>query len=247
MDSLQCKTNPGQINQNAGFWNVLPEFPAVQDSPSMCHNIQTTQDLTDDLKTGYLPQVSFVTPNNTVSDHFPYANIVRGQEYIAQMINAIVSNQALYMHTAIFLTWDDYGGFYDNVLPKQVDQAGYGFRVLMILISPYAINGISYGNGKEEDFTAFLSTIESNWNLKALNPVRDGTNSPLWYLFNFNQVPIPPLVVPNNMLPTYPLSTCSVCHFAFAPAQTLPIPQSWQPDTNATYPTNMTGDGGAYD
>src|SRR5207237_204421 len=145
-DSSQCMPASSGLNGLSSYWNVLPDFPRIQQSQHMCHNIQNLNDLYNDLKTGTLPQVSWVTPNKTVSDHPGVSTLPKGQEYVTNIINSISSNPALWSSTAIFLAWDDFGGYYDHVAPRQVDSFGYGFRVPLIAISPYVTPGTYYGN-----------------------------------------------------------------------------------------------------
>jgi hypothetical protein len=126
------------------------------------------------------------------------SRLAAGQLYVTTIINAISSNPTLWNRTVIFLTWDDWGDYLDRVAPKQVDSLGYGLRVPLIVISPFVKAGnISYGNpqGVQEDFSAFPSTIEANWGLGNLTP-RDGTYASLFYMFNFTQTPLKPLVLP---------------------------------------------------
>src|SRR5205807_5288756 len=119
-----------------------------------------------------------------------------GQNWLTPQINAIMSNPTLWNTTAVFLTWDDFGGLYDSVstAPYQVDQFGLGPRVPMILISPYAKGG---GNGyvshMQMDFASVLKTIEERFGLQPLNPLRDGApgENDTLDMFDFTQNPIP--------------------------------------------------------
>jgi len=83
-----------------------------------------------------LPAVSWITPSGTNSEH-PPASVHQGQAYVTSVINAAMQSPS-WDSTAIFLSWDDWGGFYDHVTPPAVDQNGYGLRVPGIVISPYA-------------------------------------------------------------------------------------------------------------
>jgi phospholipase C len=231
------------------FWpyrNVLPDFPAVQLNSQTCWRIQNLGDLYNDIANGSLPQVSWVTPNQNGSEHpgssGPFGLIV-GQEYTASIIDDIESNPNLWKSTAIFLCWDDFGGEYDNVPPVQVDQYGYSFRVPMIIISPYASSGIYYGqNYQQEDFSAFLSTIEANWNLQNLTN-RDGKDASLLLALNFNQQPRQPLLMPLVGLAVYPWETCvsrGICSLGSSnPLDLHPGPGA--PGINQTY-TVIPGD-----
>jgi phospholipase C len=194
-----------------GYLNVLPDFPAVQLSSSTCKDIKNLNDLSKDIDAGTLPNVSWVTPLASNSDHpGPAATLPVGQEYITGLIDGIESHQALWQSTVIFVTWDDFGGYSDHVLPAKPDTYGYGFRVPLLVISPYVKNGsIFYGPsmGVQEDFSAFLSTMEAKWTLPSLT-ARDASDASLFYMLNFTQPPRPPLFLPTNQLPPYPLSSC---------------------------------------
>ena len=88
---------------------------------------------------GTLPAVSWIAPTQANSDH-PPANLATGQAYVTNLINTIMKGPD-WDSTAIFLAWDDWGGFYDHVVPPAVDQNGYGLRVPALVISPYARPG----------------------------------------------------------------------------------------------------------
>src|SRR4029077_6553227 len=188
-------------------WSPLLGFPQLQLSQSTCRDNQNTGDLMKNITNGYLPGVAWVTPNTTSSDHPGFSTLAAGQQYVTSLVNAISSNPTLWKSTAIFITWDDWGGYYDHIAPKQVDAIGYGFRVPLIVISPYVKSGsISYGQpyGNQEDFSSFLSTIEANWGLSPLSSARDGADASLFYMFDFAQAPLTPLLLPSNSLASYP-------------------------------------------
>ena len=208
-NSQQCQPVSSRNITGHAFWNVLPDWPSIQSSPSTCHRIQSLSNFWQDLSKGHLPQVSWVMPVENESDHpgcgvkltggscsSPKSPLQNGQAYVANIVNAISQNQTLYRSTAIFITWDDWGGYYDNVVPRQVDRAGYGFRVPLIVVSPYVKNGIFYGPAnQQQDFTAFMATIEHNWNLPPVG-ARDSSVGDLLYMFNFSQPPRPPMIFP---------------------------------------------------
>ncbi|MGH9917988.1 MAG: alkaline phosphatase family protein, partial [Nitrososphaerales archaeon] len=192
------------------FFGDLEDFPAVQDTQPLCNHLRNTTDLMAEINSGSLPAVSWVNPNMTQSEHpGKAATLQAGQLYVSSIINAIASNPSLWKHTAIFITYDEFGGYYDQVVPPQVDQWGYGFRLPLMVISPYVHPGIYYGSpkGQPEDLSALLSTIESNWGLSPLTS-RDASDAPLWYMFNFHQKAIQPLIMPSNALGVYPWTTC---------------------------------------
>ena len=111
-----------------------------------------------------LPPVTWITPRFEVTEH-PEFNFCHGENWSTEVIDAIMRSD-MWKDTAIFLTWDDYGGFYDHVPPPQVDGFGFGIRVPMIVLSPYAKPGhVSHELG---EFSSVLRFIEDNWGLTKL-------------------------------------------------------------------------------
>ena len=152
-----------------------------------------------------LPNVSWITPNKEVSEH-PPSLISTGQAYVTTLINAIMRSPC-WDSTAIFLSWDDFGGFYDHVVPPQVDKLGYGVRVPGLVISPYAKAG--YIDHQQLSHDAYLKFIEDDFlNGERLNPATDGRPDPrpdvreeapglgnLLSDFNFEQPPRPAVLL----------------------------------------------------
>ena len=205
-------------NQQAeSDWNVLPDFPAIQLNSETCHNILNSNDFFKNITSGYLPQVAWITPNQSVSDHpGSSAKLPQGQEWVAKVANSIATSP-FYNSTMLLVTWDDFGGYFDTVAPDQVDTYGYGFRVPLLIISPFTKSGSIFYGTRQEDFGAFLSTIEANYGLSPLTN-RDAIAPPLFYTQNFSQPLLPPLVLPSNSLATYPFSACvsnGLCQIGF--------------------------------
>src|SRR5207302_2644346 len=104
---------------------------------------------------------------------------------------------------AIFISWDEWGGYYDHVPPQQVDAFGLGFRVPLMVISPYAIRGkIDHHWG---EFSSVLRFVEENWSLGHLT-ARDQGASDLSYDFDFSQTPLPPDPLPAASIKDCPAS-----------------------------------------
>jgi len=132
--------------------------------------------------------------------------ISTGQAYVTRIINAVMRSPD-WNSSAIFLTWDDWGGFYDNVAPPHVDGRGYGIRVPALVISPYARRG--YIDHQRLSFDAYLKFIEDDFLGGArLNPATDGRRDSrpdvreraavlgnLVRDFDFSQTPLPPLIL----------------------------------------------------
>jgi phospholipase C len=115
--------------------------------------------------------------------------------------------------TVIFLAWDDWGGFYDHVVPPTIDENGYGMRVPAMMISPYAKSG--YIDHQTLSFDAYMKFIEDIFlNGQRIDPKTDGRPDPrptvresvsqlgdLLSEFDFTQSPLPPLILPVNPAP----------------------------------------------
>jgi phospholipase C len=193
--------------QTPGIWNPLPLFADVR-ADHQVNNVQALQNYFAAAGAGTLPAVSWITPSGLNSEH-PPASVHQGQAYVTSVINAAMKSPD-WKSTAIFLTWDDWGGFYDHVVPPQVDRSGYGLRVPGIVISPYARRG--YIDHQTLSHDAYLKFIEDDFLGGArLNPKTDGRpdsrpgvreNAPilgsLTADFNFSQAPRPPLLLPIN-------------------------------------------------
>ncbi|HTU85806.1 MAG TPA: alkaline phosphatase family protein [Solirubrobacteraceae bacterium] len=196
--------------QTPGIWNPLPSFTDVTEDGQL-GNIQSLSNFFTAARDGTLPAVSWITPNGTVSEH-PPALVSAGQTYVTGLINAIMESPD-WNSTAIFLAWDDWGGFYDHVVPPVVDGEGFGLRVPGIVISPYAKQG--YIDHQILSFDAYTKFIEDDFLDSArLNPATDGRPDPrpdvrennpilgnLTADFNFNQSPRAPLILPVHPAP----------------------------------------------
>ena len=208
-DQMFCTPKP----QKAGtpdIWNPLPWFVTVHQDKQL-GNIQTLDRFYQAAKDGTLPAVSWIDPNGKTSEH-PPALVSAGQSYVTGLINAIMQGPD-WNSTAIFLAWDDWGGFYDHVVPPTVDQNGYGLRVPGLVISPYARQG--YIDHQTLSFDAYLKFIEDDFlGGQRLDPKTDGRPDPrpdvrenasilgnLISDFDFNQAPRPPMILPTNPKP----------------------------------------------
>jgi phospholipase C len=206
-DSAQTCPPVKQSAMTPGIWNPLPLFGDVQQDHQL-NNIQSLPDYFTAARTGTLPSVSWVVPSQPDGEH-PPASVHQGQAYVTSVINAAMKSPD-WNSTAIFLTWDDWGGFYDNVPPPHVDENGYGLRVPGIVISPYAKKG--YIDHQVLSSDAYLKFIEEDFlNGASLNPKTDGRpdlrpdvreNAPilgnLLNDFNFSQPPRKPFLLPTN-------------------------------------------------
>ena len=203
---------------SGSVWNVLPLFNYFQQHFQILetHDLGT-QSFLDAIGNGTLPAVSWITPGSweppgmpsvcagqDVSEH-PPARLDCGMDYVAGLINAVMQSK-YWQSTAIVLTWDDYGGFYDNVVPPVVDQYGEGFRVPALIICPWAKHG--YIDNTTYEFGSMLKLAETIFHVPSLG-TRDVTSNDMLDAFDFTQTPQPPLVEPGNFVAGMPVQPAS--------------------------------------
>jgi phospholipase C len=187
------------------IWNPLPDFDDVTEDGQL-GNVQAVDDFYNALSTNTLPSVSWIIPSSTVSEH-PPALVSTGQGYVTSLINSIMQS-SYWNSTVIFLGWDDWGGFYDHIVPPVVDSWGYGIRVPAITISPWVKAGTIDKQVLSHD--AYLKFIEDVFlGGQRLNPQTDGRPDSrpsvrenatqlgdLMNDFDFTQTPLPTLILP---------------------------------------------------
>ena len=195
------------VHQNAktpGIWNPLPFFDTVKQDGQL-DNITDVTNYYKDAKQGTLPAISWITPSGANSEH-PPALISDGQAWTTSLINAAMQGPD-WDSTVIFLSWDDWGGFYDHVVAPVVDENGYGLRVPGIVISPYAKKGfIDHQVLSHDAYVKFMEDIFLNG--QRIDPAKDGRPDPrpivreslpqlgnLLLDFNFSQTPLQPLIL----------------------------------------------------
>jgi phospholipase C len=195
-----------------GIWNPLPYFDTVRNDGQV-GNVQSVSNFYTAAKAGTLPAVSWIQPSGDLSEHPPLGSTSAGQSFVTSVINA-VGDSPDWNSTAVFVAWDDWGGFYDHVAPPTVDQNGYGLRVPGFLVSPYAKQG--YVDHQTLSFDAYLKFIEDDFlGGQRLDPANDGRPDArptvrenvsilgdLASEFDFTQSPRPPM-----LLPVHPTTT----------------------------------------
>ncbi len=177
---------PAPTNGSVGaLWNAFLVIASVYTNQTEwnAHIISPETSIFNDISANALPAVSWVIPDAANSDH-PAEGADTGPSWVASIVNA-VGQSSSWNSTAIVVVWDDWGGFYDPVKPPKLDkQGGPGFRVPMVVISPYVPAGeISH---TAYEFGSILRFIEDNWNLGRLG-TSDGTANSMADMFNFNQ------------------------------------------------------------
>jgi hypothetical protein len=235
------------------IWNPLPLFTDVQQDGQRS-NVQDVSNFFTAAANGTLPAVSWVMPNAQDSEHAPNL-ITDGQAYVTKLVNAVMQGPD-WQSTAIFVTWDDWGGFYDHVVPPVVDGLGYGIRVPGLVISPWAKRGLI--DHQQLSFDSYLKFIEDDFlGGQRLDPKTDGRpdsrpnvreNAPglgnLINDFDFSQTPLSPLILP--LRPNSPTADAGGPYFV-TPGQSLNLDASasFDPGGNPLrFSWDVNGDGG---
>ena len=202
--AAKCAPRPLGV-ATPGIWNPLPYFDTVKQDGELT-KITDVSNFYKAAQAGTLPKVSWVVPNQTVSEH-PPARVSTGQTYVTHLINSVMAGPD-WSSTAIFLAWDDWGGFYDHVVPPTVDASGFGMRVPALVISPYAKQG--YVAHSTMSLDAYVKFIEDDFlGGQRIDPRTDGRPDPrpdvretlpqvgdVSAAFDFKQPPRRPLLLP---------------------------------------------------
>ncbi len=177
-------------------WSALDAIKHIRYSSLWTSHVPTDRQFVTDVQTGHLPAVSWLVTNAVQSDH-PPAAICVGEGWTVRMINAVMQSK-YWKNTAIFLTWDDFGGFYDHVPPPPQDYTSLGPRVPTIVISPYAKP--TFIDHTQLEFDSFLRFVEDDFHLPSLTD-RDKIATSMLSSFDFHQRPLPPLVLTPRRCP----------------------------------------------
>lgn len=180
----------------AGMWEPFEAMKYVRYGPDWNKNIiaPETTVLTDP-QNGQLAQVSWVSPSEPNSDH-PEAQSDQGPSWVASVVNA-VGESSYWKSSAIVVLWDDWGGWYDNAAPPQLDFRGLGIRVPCIIISPYAKKGTGtqggYVSHTQYEYGSILKFMEEAFNLPSLGGTAAGysdrRSTSIEDAFDFTQKP----------------------------------------------------------
>jgi len=195
------------VEGQAGYiWSSLDAIRHIRLTPLWNQRVLPFGTFVADAQSGALPAVSWLVPDFADSEHptvgrfagtSQSVSVCVGENWTVEQVNAIMQGPD-WPTTAIVITWDDFGGFYDHVPPPAADQFGYGPRVPLIVISPYAKEG--FVSHTIYEFASVLRLIETRFNLAPLT-TRDAIANSLLDLFDFSKAPAPPLI--------RPLRTCS--------------------------------------
>jgi phospholipase C len=172
------------------IWVPVLNMDRFLDDPKLASHIVDLNEYYTDLENGTLPAVAYIAPAGA-SEH-PPGSIRSGQKFVKSLIQALMRSSAWESSAFMFL-YDDWGGWYDHVVPPQVDEHGYGMRVPALMVSPYARRG--HIESTVLDFTSILKFIEENWNIEPLAE-RDAKANNFLSAFDFTQVPRSAAFVP---------------------------------------------------
>ncbi|HKV90840.1 MAG TPA: alkaline phosphatase family protein, partial [Thermoplasmata archaeon] len=191
--SNTSKNGVGGLNNSFDYWNPLGAKAESYVAPLRNHFVPNTQFFSD-AQNGTLPSLSWVIPFAAESDH-PQHNTTRAEAWLANVVDAVESGPE-WNTTALFITWDDYGGFYDHVAPPRLAHTQLSFRVPVIVISPYTPRGKVVAQNLS--FYSILALMEKRFGLGCLQPTDCSTPLPLRF-FNFSLAPRAPILFPTNV------------------------------------------------
>jgi len=267
-DEMDCPPS-AQLSTVQSIWNPVGYYGYVkaQGSAYLASHNPPLEQFYADIQNNTLPQVSWIIPASANSEH-PVVSVTAGMEYVTALVNAVASSP-YWNNTAIFVSWDDWGGFYDHVAPPVVDMntgpypvEGFGIRVPGMLISAYAKK--SYIDHAVLSFASYATFVEDLFmNGARLNPAAlgipdarpdirdaltsvtlpDGTVAPIGNLmdeFAFNHKIQPPLIL-NAHIPTNIVIACRGNLTDQEISCTSPqVNVSWLPVTSAQVPGPFT-------
>jgi phospholipase C len=253
-DEMDCERKK-QNSQTTSIWNPGPGFANIKAKGAAyrAKHFAPVTDLAADIANGTLPQAAWIIPSFDISEH-PPSSIAAGMDYVTSIVNLVMASP-YWNNTAIFLTWDDWGGFYDHVVPPIADRnvtktpiQGFGIRVPGLLISPYAKPGyIDHSVYSDDSYATFLEDLFAGG--ARLNPaqlgnpdnrptIRDALTSVksirgksvslgnLMNEFDFRQTKLSPLIL-SALIPANITAACAVNSHYVCTSSTVTI--AWSP------------------
>ena len=182
------------IGFNGFQWSAYDSIKHIRYGPDWTNNMSTPEsNILNDVAAGTLPSVSWVVPNANNSDHAP-GKTGSGPNWVLSVVDAVGQSQ-YWNNTAIFVTWDDWGGWYDHVTPPTLDMIGLGERVPLVVVSPYA--KVGYVSHVQHEFGSIIHYIESTYGLPNLGKT-DVRADDLSDCFNYNQPPTVFVPIPHG-------------------------------------------------
>jgi phospholipase C len=183
-------------DQPGYIWSALDAIKHIRLTSLWEQHVVPTEQFVQDARGGKLPEVSWLVTIVAESEH-PPASVCVGENWTVQQLDALMQGPD-WDSTAVFLTWDDFGGFYDHVAPPVVDRFGLGPRVPLLIISPWVKRG--HITHQTLEFSAVLKFIEKRFDLAPLSQ-RDEEAADLSENFDFYQTPLEPLILDTRRCP----------------------------------------------
>jgi phospholipase C len=146
------------------YWNPMAAKNETYLNPQLNSHFVNRTDILGDARNGTLPNLSWVLPKFAESDH-PISDIANGMSWVTEVLDALEKSPE-WNSTVVFVSWDEYGGYFDHVPPPQIDSAGLGFRVPLLIVSPYAREG--YIDPQFGYFESILHLMEWRFGLPPL-------------------------------------------------------------------------------
>ncbi|HVF52543.1 MAG TPA: alkaline phosphatase family protein [Actinomycetota bacterium] len=184
---------PDQLNEKGLSWryyaddgswmNALLAIDHIYNSKYWDTNVVPEEELLGDIQNGTLKKISWVIPGPGFNEHPGGPSVCLGENWTVRHLNALMRSK-YWKNTAVFLTWDDSGGFYDHVPPPHLDEMGLGPRVPLLVISPWAKEG--YIDPTVYEFSSVLKFIETAFDLECMTD-RDCGASDMLNAFDFEQ------------------------------------------------------------
>ncbi len=169
------------------IWDAYASVKHIFDGPDWANVIAPETQVINDIQSGSLANVVWVTPSDQNSDHSGSGS-AGGPDWVAGVVNAVGTSK-YWDSTAIFVMWDEWGGWYDHVVPPRLDYDGLGIRVPLLVISPFAkrnyVSHVQYETG------SVLRFVENQFGLGQLSASDARANDPAVDCFNFNAKPRP--------------------------------------------------------
>lgn len=197
---VSWKAYTSTFGESGYVYNPYRSFSTIFYGSDWSTKVVSESNFIPDALAGNLPSLSWVTAPSVDTDH-PRDSACVGENWTVEQINAVMQGpQEQWNNTVIFLTWDDFGGFYDHVAPPFRDQFGLGIRVPMLIISPWAIQGVYH---TQVEFAGVLRFMEETFGLPNLHGA-DTIANDFQDAFSYSQKPLPPLVLSQRTCPTAP-------------------------------------------
>ncbi len=179
-------------------FSTLDAIRHIRNGPLWNERVMSDNQFASDALNGHLPAVSWLSTGG--ANEHPPLSTCKGENWTVRQLNAVMQGPD-WNSTVVFLTWDDFGGFYDHVPPPAVDTYGLGPRVPLLIISPYAKKG--YVSHTQYEFSSFLKFAEHRFNLPALTK-RDTEANDMLDSFDFDKEPQPALILQEHSCPMAP-------------------------------------------